>query len=96
MAQSAGNVVMGGTHGTGRLLGRLWRRTGELILISCTQDDTTFRRELRASGLLRSEKFPYRRCGTTYRSHLQGPRIPEDGTDRLSRNVVRKLPLIAA
>jgi len=29
--------------------------------------------------------IPYRRFGTTYRSHLQGLR--KDGTERLSRNV---------
>jgi hypothetical protein len=29
----------------------------------------------------------YRRFGTTYRSHLQGSRSLEDGTDMLSRNV---------
>ena len=47
----------------------------------------------------------YRRFGTTYRSH-HGSRIqkqfwigflnPEDGTDRLSRNVGKNLPLLAA
>jgi hypothetical protein len=44
----------------------------------------------------------YRRFGTTYRSHLQGSRIPsldflalEDGTDTLSRNVAwTYLPLV--
>ena len=35
----------------------------------------------------------YRRFGTIYRTHLQG--VP-DGTVRLSRNVGRKLPLLAA
>ena len=34
---------------------------------------------------------PYRRFGTNYRSHLQGLR-----TDRLSRNVGKKIPLYAA
>jgi len=48
----------------------------------------------------------YRRFGTTYRSHRQGSRIQfriafgflnrEDGTDRLSRNVGKKLTLLAA
>jgi len=42
----------------------------------------------------------YRRFGTTYRSHLQGPIFgflnPEDGRDSLSRNVGKKLPLLAA
>jgi hypothetical protein len=46
----------------------------------------------------------YRRLGTTYRSHLQGSRSPrrvgfltiEDGTDTLSRNVGKGLPLDAA
>jgi hypothetical protein len=45
----------------------------------------------------------YRRLGTTYRSHLQGPKIrkaegfltPEYVTDRLSRNVGKKSPLLA-
>jgi hypothetical protein len=41
----------------------------------------------------------YRRCGTTYRPHLQGLRNPrkeltlEDWKDRLSRNVGKELPL---
>jgi hypothetical protein len=40
----------------------------------------------------------YRRFGTTYRSYLQGSRIPdfltiEDGTDWLPRNVVKFLAL---
>jgi hypothetical protein len=46
----------------------------------------------------------YRRFGTTYRSHLQGSRNQEDfdfftiedGTDTLSRNVGKGLPLDAA
>jgi len=41
----------------------------------------------------------YRRFGTTYQSHPQGsrgPLNPEDGTDKLSRNVGKKLPLLAA
>ena len=39
----------------------------------------------------------YRRFGTTYHSHLQGPRSLrlEDGTDSLSRNVGTELPLYA-
>jgi hypothetical protein len=45
-----------------------------------------------------------RRFGTTYRSHLQGSRIfkgqefmiPEDGTDILSQNFGKELPLQAA
>jgi hypothetical protein len=44
--------------------------------------------------------IPYRRFGTTYRSHLQGSRIQEywileDDTDRMSRNVGKELPLLA-
>ena len=41
---------------------------------------------------------PYRRFETTHRYHLQGSRVQteflnlEDGTDRLSRNVVKELP----
>jgi len=35
----------------------------------------------------------YRRFGTTYRSHLQ--ESFEDGTDMLSRNVAKELPLLA-
>jgi hypothetical protein len=40
----------------------------------------------------------YRRFGTTYRSHLNGQGVQdfltlEDGTDRLSRNVGKGLPL---
>ena len=38
----------------------------------------------------------YRRFGTTYRSHLQGSRKQKMGRDRLSRNVWKKLPLLAA
>jgi len=40
----------------------------------------------------------YRRFETTYPSHVQGVKNPkdEDGTDRLSRNVGKKLPLLAA
>ena len=34
--------------------------------------------------------IPYRRFGTTYRSHLQESR---DGTERLSRNIGKELPL---
>ena len=37
--------------------------------------------------------IPYRRFGTTYPSHLQGSRILEDGTDRLSRNIGTELSL---
>ena len=41
-----------------------------------------------------------RRFGTTYRSHSQGFFLwilePEDGTDRLSRKVGKKLPQLAA
>ena len=53
--------------------------------------------------------IPYRRFGTTYRSHLQGSINPrrkrvffwnfftfEDRTDMLSRNVGKELPLLAA
>jgi len=47
----------------------------------------------------------YRRFGTTYRSHFQGSSWSssfldfltlEDGDERLSRNVGRKLPIYAA
>jgi hypothetical protein len=41
----------------------------------------------------------YRRFGTTYRSQRQwffGFLNPEDGTDKLYRNVGKKLPLLAA
>jgi len=41
----------------------------------------------------------YRRFGTTYRSHPQGEfgfLNPDARTDRLSRNVGKKLPLLAA
>ena len=46
----------------------------------------------------------YRRFGTNYRSHIQETGIPEpkgfltpeDGTGSLSRNVGKKLPLLAA
>jgi hypothetical protein len=34
----------------------------------------------------------YRRSVTTYRSHLQGSRVREDGTDTLSMNVGKQLP----
>ena len=40
--------------------------------------------------------IPYRRFRTTSRSHLQGQRILEDDTVRLSRNVGKELPLLAA
>ena len=47
--------------------------------------------------------IPYRRFGTNYRSHLQGSKIKkerflttEDRTDRMSRNVGKKLPLYSA
>ena len=44
---------------------------------------------------------PYRRFGTTYRSHHQGSRVLDslnlqDGTERLSQNVGNELPLPAA
>jgi hypothetical protein len=39
--------------------------------------------------------IPYRLFGTTYRSPLQGSN-PENGTDKLSRNVGDKLQLLAA
>ena len=42
----------------------------------------------------------YRRLLTTYRSHVRNPNYfgfltAEEGTDRLSRNVANKLPLLA-
>jgi len=41
-----------------------------------------------------------RRFGTTYMSHIQVSKMffltPEDGTDRLSRNISKKLPLLTA
>jgi len=45
--------------------------------------------------------IPYRRLETTYLPHLQGSRSQifltlEDGTDSLSRNVGKKLPLVTA
>jgi hypothetical protein len=59
--------------------------------------------EMHSSGLLRSGKVVicYRRFGTTYLSPLKGstifkilgPLTPEDRTDRLSKNVGKKLPL---
>jgi hypothetical protein len=36
----------------------------------------------------------YRRFRTTYQSHLQ-EETPEDGTDRQSQNVGKKLPLLS-
>jgi hypothetical protein len=56
--------------------------------------------ELRSSESLRSNS--YRHFGTNYRSHLQLVKnkkkilTPEDGTDRLSRNVGKKLSPLAA
>jgi len=49
----------------------------------------------------RTVVIPYWRFGTTYRCHLQGSRnmdfmTLEDGTDRLSRNFGKELPLHAA
>ena len=51
----------------------------------------------------RAVVIPYRSFGTTYWSHPQGSRIrafgclnPEDGSDMLSRNVGKELPLLAA
>jgi len=41
----------------------------------------------------------YLRFGTSHRSHVQGSRIicpPENGTDRMSRNVGNKSPQLAA
>ena len=38
----------------------------------------------------------YRHFATIYRSHLFGFLTPDDGTDRLSRNDGKKLPLLAA
>jgi hypothetical protein len=38
--------------------------------------------------------IPYRRFWTSYRYYIQG--TLEDGTDRLSRNVGKELPLYAA
>jgi hypothetical protein len=62
-----------------------------------------------ASKQMRSELFwdfrqrrmviPYRRFGTTYQTRIQaflGVLTLEDGTDILSRNVGKKLPLYAA
>jgi len=37
--------------------------------------------------------IPYRRFGTNYRSHLQGSKTLDDGTDSLSRNHGKELPL---
>jgi len=39
--------------------------------------------------------IPDRHVGRTYLSHLQGAFL-EDGTDRLSRNVGKELPLLTA
>jgi hypothetical protein len=39
--------------------------------------------------------IPYRRFGTTSGSHPQGKNL-EDGIDRLSQNVGKELPLLAA
>jgi hypothetical protein len=47
-------------------------------------------RDLHSSGMQRRVVIPYRRFGTSYRSHFF---ILEDGTGRLSRNVGRKLLL---
>jgi len=44
----------------------------------------------------RVEVIHYRRCGTTYRSYPYGSLNLEGGTDRLSRNVSKELPLLAA
>jgi hypothetical protein len=41
------------------------------------------------------EVISYRRVGITYRTSLQGL-TPEDGTDKLFRNVSKNLPLLAA
>ena len=38
--------------------------------------------------------IPYRRFGTTYRSHLRASRNTEDGTDSLSGNVGKELTAI--
>jgi len=38
----------------------------------------------------------YRRFGTTYPSHIQWSRNQNMEPDRLSRNVVKKLPLLVA
>ena len=53
-----------------------------------------------------SVMIPYRRFGTTYRTHLQGSRIQEerkqvfltleDGSDGMSRNVAKEFQLLAA
>ena len=39
--------------------------------------------------------IPDRRFGTTFRSHFQGASL-ENGTDKLSENVGKELPLLAA
>ena len=38
-----------------------------------------------------TQRIVYRRFGTIYQSHLQGPRILKDSTDRLSRNDGKEL-----
>jgi len=52
------------------------------------------------SLIFKGQEFSYRRFGTTYRPNMQGLRIGllklEDETDRLSRNVCKKLPLHTA
>jgi hypothetical protein len=77
-------------------------------MMKVTYKISDFRREVDENCNLiaftqRTVAIPYRRFGTTYRSHLQGSRIKqesslnfftfEDGTYRSSRNVGKKLPL---
>ena len=40
--------------------------------------------------------IPYRRFGTTYRSHTNRSRIQKYGAVRLSRDICKELPLHAA
>jgi hypothetical protein len=54
------------------------------------------RTELFCANMQRVEVIPYWSFGTTYRSHLQGSESKKEGTDRLSRNVGKVLPLHAA
>ena len=77
-----------------------WDITQRQVVILYRRFGTTYRPHIPGS---RSPVILYRRCGKTYRSHLSmGQEILgfidpcKDGTDRLSRNIGKGLPLDAA
>jgi len=91
------------------LLVCVWKVPGSVLAKERGYTGRNYKRDFRLSPRSRKALFwvitqqavvsPSRRFGTTYRSHLQRDFvffILEDWTDRLSRNVGKELPPLAA